>query len=673
VLPWSVSLLEIAAFCLFAVQLGRGKIVLPSDRSARLVLVLFLVFVGLALFQVATVSIYRQATCDELLRLLACAALFLVVNGHFRTKARITMLVRTILFMGTFLVVFAIVQKLTWNGRLFWFYPLDERLREGGSIWGPYINRNHFAGYLEMAIPLGLGLMLYAAPDSAVRGEESRAKRAGRFLGSQSFPRYVGILVLVLLMSAALFMTLSRGGVAAFVVSGGSFLALARLRRATRRKALPIALAVAALAAVVLVLSWERIAQRFELVTGGQEVVRLDLLRDASGILDDNPVFGTGLGTFEQAYPRYQTKYPRLIFDHAHNDYVELATDTGAVGVLLAAGIAAFFLVPLFRRWRDKRGRFGTCIGAGGICSCVAIAVHSGTDFNLHIPANALLLTVIAALTRAVLFGRSRREEPGSRTAAAAGAVDALQGATPVRRPVVMAGVALLAGLLLCYLPIRSLVADRLAWGVERTLDDTATETLDVKMVSEQTLPSYRDAVGALERAARLEPLRSAWPRALAELHGKLGVWARTMVRLGAPLPAGMLPAREELAVAVGLAERAVALEPTNAAHRLALGQLYALAAPDDPRAVAQLRAAAQAAPANAALRQAIAMQHLLAGRRQEALEEARALAGLDGELARAAEIAWRATGDAGAVRSIAPATEQGRAAVEVFLKAKGR
>lgn len=675
---WSVSVLEIAAFGLFTVQLGRGRLALPNDRPARAVLTLFLLFVGLALFQAATVSLYPQATYDELLRLLACAGLFFVIAGHFRTKERIAALVRTILFMGAFLAVFAVVQKLTWNGRLFWFYPVDESLRLGTGIWGPYINRNHFAGYLELAIPLGLGLMLYEAPETGARRGGSRAKRVGRFLAGAAFPRFIGILMLVLIMTAALFMTLSRGGVIAFAFSGICFLAMVWLRRATRRKALPLAFAAAALAAVVLIPSWERIAQRFEVITAGREVVRLDVLRDSLGILRDFPLVGTGLGTFEQAFPRYQTKYPRLLFDHAHNDYLELATDTGAAGVLLAVAMTALLVVPLLRRWRNKRGRFGTCLGAGGICSCAAIAVHSGTDFNLHIPANALLLTVIVALTRAAIFTRFASDDSWLSETVATGP------ASPARRPMIMAGAAILTCLMLSYFPIRVLFADRLRSTSERTLDDPSTTALDVKPISAATLPSYRDAVAALERAAVLEPLRSAWPRALADLHGKLGVWAQTMVELGESLPAGALPAQQELAAAVVLAQRAVDLEPTNAGHRLALARLYALSAPDDTRAVAQLRAAAAAAPGNAPLRHAIAMQHLLAGRREEALDEARALAGLDPEplppgperqgsdLFRAFEIAWRATGDDREVRGIAPATDKGRAAVEAFLKSKG-
>jgi O-antigen ligase len=110
------------------------------------------------------------------------------------------------------------------------------------------------------------------------------------------------------------------------------------------------------------------------------------------------------LGTFKNAYMRYQTSMSRVLFDHAHNDYVELLTGTGSAGFLLGAGAGLVFFRNVFRRWRQKRSMFGKCIGAGGLASLVAIAIHSFVDFNLHIPANAMLFAVISAITYAAIF-----------------------------------------------------------------------------------------------------------------------------------------------------------------------------------------------------------------------------------------------------------------------------
>ncbi len=355
------------------------------------------------------VTLNLWATRQELLRILAYAAVFFVIVSHYRTKEQVNSLVRTILYMGCFLVVFAIVQKMTWNGRLFWLYPVDDfTVQSGGGSWGPYINHNHFACYLEMAIPLGMGLLLYSAPHVKALPESALGLKVARFLASEKFVPYALLFLLVLIMTAALFMSFSRGGIIAFVVSSLFFARITWLRKTLRRKTALLAILAAVIFAAVVLAAWDRLEERFAKLEE-DHIGRLIISQDSIGIVRDYPVLGTGLGTFESAYMRYQTTMPRLLFDHAHNDYVELVTDTGVVGILLAAGMALVFFWNIFRRWRRKHGLFGKCIGAGGLTSFVAIAVHSFTDFNLHIPANALLFSVISALTYAAVFNVTER------------------------------------------------------------------------------------------------------------------------------------------------------------------------------------------------------------------------------------------------------------------------
>jgi O-antigen ligase len=349
------------------------------------------------------ISLNPDATLRELFRVLAYAAVFFVIIGHYRTKEQVTPLVKTILAMGCFLVVFAIVQKMTWNDRIFWIYPVDEALKSGAGIWGPYINRNHFAGYLGMAIPLGMGLLLYLAPRIRALPESALGLKLARFLASDRLVPYALLFLLVLTMTATLFMTFSRGGIIAFAVSSIFFARITWRRRTLRSKTGLLAILAAVLFAAVILASWDRLEERFAELDE-DHISRLSVWQDSFGIVRDYPVLGTGLGSFESAYMRYQTTMPRLLFDHAHNDYVELVTDTGIVGLLLGAGMALLFFRMAFRRWRQKHGMFGKCIGAGGLASFVAIAAHSFTDFNLHIPANALLFAVISALTYAALF-----------------------------------------------------------------------------------------------------------------------------------------------------------------------------------------------------------------------------------------------------------------------------
>jgi len=459
--PWSIAVMEITAFTLFFIYLIKKILQNPqpsapspnpssalrryplsvirylsSAPNRPLPSVLCLLFLLLTLFQMqplpeaiiklispASLTTYQifgnnpaatlhpislnlDATRQEIFLLLSHAAIFFVIVSHYRTKDQVKSLVKTILFMGCFLVVFAIIQKMTWNGRIFWVYPVDVDLRNGHRIWASYISYDNFAGYMEMAIPLALGLLLYRAPRITTLPDAPLTLKIARFMASENITPYSLLFLLVLLLAAALIATFSRGGILAFVFSSLFFAAITRRRRSLKQKTGFLALLAAVIFVVAVVASWDRLEDRFADLEQ-DHVSRLSIWQDSIGIVRDYPVLGTGLGTFKNAGMRYQTSMSRFLFDHAHNDYLELLTDTGIVGFLLGIGIALVFFRNAYRRWRQKRNMFGKCIGAGGLTSLVALAVHSFVDFNLHIPANALLFSVIAAITYAAIFNVS--------------------------------------------------------------------------------------------------------------------------------------------------------------------------------------------------------------------------------------------------------------------------
>ncbi|OHE24436.1 MAG: hypothetical protein A2Z43_03645 [Syntrophobacterales bacterium RBG_19FT_COMBO_59_10] len=738
---WSVAIMEIIAFSLFFLLLLK-KTLEPSPASdsrhpLTSLSILFICLTGIILFQMlplpeallqiispsalATyrnfgnyaagafhpVSIAPYATRQELFKLFAYAAVFFVVVNHYTTKAQVNTLVKAILYMACFLVAFAVLQTITWNGRIFWLYPVDESLRSGWGIWGPYINRNHFAGYMEMAIPLGMGLLIYRASHVKTFPGDPLIRRIARFLASDTLVPFTLLFLLVLFMAASLFMTFSRGGIIGFAVSSLFFAWMTHSRRTLRNKKSLIALLAAVIFAAVVLAAWDRIEERFAKLEQ-DHVSRLDVLEDSLGIVRDYPVLGTGLGTFVNSYMRYQTKMPLLLFDHAHNDYLEIATDTGVIGVLFAAGMALAFFLPVSRRWRKKHGMFGKCIGAGGLASCAAIAMHSFTDFNLRIPANALLLTVISAATYAAVFNVSNlqgHDDPREHDAEAPQINGDMMRkpagiASCPRKLLCISALFLLVFILLSY-PVRELTADYYYRRVAGILDDKTTEALDVKPISESAMPAYHEAISSLKTAAAFAPSRSVYPKALSEIYTRLGTWSETMEFLEAPLPANAIPHREVFESAVQCLEKAVSLEPTNPDYHLALGQLYEKVRGDARLADRELKRAADAYPASAPLRYALAMHYLLTGRKGDALEQARVLARIDDSyitpesarkadimerqtpgylswlsrsyLYNALEIAWRVSKDPEVVKGIAPDTPDASQVVQLFMEARAK
>ena len=423
---WSIAVMEITAFSIFGVWLLKTALEKKGVISRTMLLFLILPLILVTIVQIVplpeqlltvispatmntykgfldstesrwlTLSLYPNATREELVKLLSYSALFFVIINHYRTVEQIKGIVRLVAYMGSFMVIFAVIQKMTWNGSLYWFYPL----REGLNPTGPYINRNHFAGYMEMAIPLALGLLVYKSAKIQTLSHLPLAKRIAHLLDRKELPPLTFLSLGILIMSAGVFFSMSRGGITGFMVSVLFFTAMIRTRRILRKKAWPLTLLGITLFFAVIMATWSQIEGRFE----EANIHRIDVWKDTVHIVRDFPVFGTGLGTFNNIYPHYQTKYPQFLFDHAHNDYIEILTDTGFVGFIIVAGIVITFFSTVIRRWRIRHNTFAQCIGIGVISSCVAIAVHSFMDFNLHIPANALLLTVIAAITYAAVY-----------------------------------------------------------------------------------------------------------------------------------------------------------------------------------------------------------------------------------------------------------------------------
>lgn len=352
-----------------------------------------------------TLSLYQGATIDELFKLLAYSAIFLVIINNYRTRAQVNSLFRTIIYMGCFLVIFAMLQKMTWNGRLYWFYPLSSNLNSDMThIWGPYINHNHFAGYLEMAIPLAMGFLLYKASNIKSLPDISFSKKIADISNSGGLLPMTLLSIAALIMTGGIFISLSRGGIIGFTASMFFFILITRTRRSLMKKTGVIALTGILLFTMVLMASWDRIEDRFEEIGEEGKIARIYVWRDTANIIKDFPAFGTGLGTFRSIYPQYQTKYSQLLFEHAENDYIEILTDTGFAGFTVVISMGIVFFYAVIKAWRRRHNVFVKCMVAGGLSSCAAIAAHSFTDFNMHIPANALLLTVIAALTYATVY-----------------------------------------------------------------------------------------------------------------------------------------------------------------------------------------------------------------------------------------------------------------------------
>lgn len=321
----------------------------------------------------STASSYK--TRMELLLLLADLIILFLAVQAFRTLQDWRGFVWFGMSLGFLVSVFGILQHLTFNGKLYWF----REMRYGGIPFGPYVNRNHFAGFVELVLPLALVPVV---------------------LGRVRRERWAVVGLFAVLPVVALFLSASRGGIVSFGVEL-SVLALLMIRRRTVGKQLLAGATVLLLA--LLMVSWlgvGRILQRFSPLQSLETTVgkRASMRRGTWRIFLDHPVAGTGLGTLQIVYPPYETLYDGKIVNHTHNDYLEALAETGILGGLCCAWFLGVLLSQSFMRLRQLNHSISGALQFSGVVACSGFLVHGLVDFNLHIPANALLFFLMAHL-----------------------------------------------------------------------------------------------------------------------------------------------------------------------------------------------------------------------------------------------------------------------------------
>jgi O-antigen ligase len=374
--PWSEAVLEIGAAMLllwWGWLFARGQI----PRVLRNWL-----FLPMAAFWLLGVTQYCTGitavsflTKIELLKFSALILLFFLFVQAFQELDRWHAFAWFLLTLGFAVSILGILQHFTFNGKLYWF----RELRYGGIPFGPYVNRNHFAGLVELIIPVGVSVLLLRAED-----------RDRRSL----------LTVLTLIPIGALFLSASRGGIAAFFLEVGLVVIFGVLRGQGRNQFVAGAVLVLLACGFVLWLGAGRALDRFEAYQKLEvnEARRAEMLRDTLRIFIDHPWVGTGLGTLEDVFPRYETIYDGTIVNHTHNDYVEALAETGVIGGVIGAGFLVFLFGTAWRRILEARKPLDLALHIGALSACCALLAHSLVDFNLHIPSNALLFLIQCAL-----------------------------------------------------------------------------------------------------------------------------------------------------------------------------------------------------------------------------------------------------------------------------------
>jgi len=315
----------------------------------------------------------------ELQLLLACLILLFLAVQVFRTLEEWRGFIWFGMGLGFAVSVFGILQHLTFNGKLYWI----REMHFGGIPFGPFVNRNHFAGFAELVLPLALVPLM---------------------LGRVRRERWPVVGLFAVLPIAALFLSASRGGIVSFAAQLILLALLMIRRRAAPGKQLLAGGAV--LLVALLMVSWLGVGQILRRFSSMQslevtEGKRAAMRRGTWRIFLDHPVAGTGLGTLQIVYPRYETLYDGKIVNHTHNDYLEGLAETGLLGGLCCAWFLTVLLSQSVLRLRQASLSFAGSLQLSGAVACAGFLVHALVDFNFHIPSNLVLFFLMAHLATA--------------------------------------------------------------------------------------------------------------------------------------------------------------------------------------------------------------------------------------------------------------------------------
>ena len=376
----------------------------PLKRSRWLVMALFAVQAWVAV-QWAVVSVAPYDTLTALLKGLGYSAWFVLALLILDSRERMERLIWVVTLAAAFQAFYGATMVMT-GWELTFFRAKDTYI---GNAVGTFVNRNSFAGYLEMCLALGIGALLA----QSARYEGSWRARMRQLAAVLLSPKIIMRLLLAM-MVIALVMSRSRMGNSAFFASmmiAGVFALLLMRHKTTATTVLLGSLLVIDIFIVGAFFGIDKVAERLEQTSADSEQ-RDEMTIDAFHMWQSAPLTGVGAGTTLVNSSRFkqETTFP-LWVDHPHNDYVQFLSEFGAPAFAVLLGVVVTCWWNTLAAMRTRRSDFYRGMGFAACMGITAIGIHSAVDFNLQIPANALMFVLLLAIAQ---IARYAPHEAGS-------------------------------------------------------------------------------------------------------------------------------------------------------------------------------------------------------------------------------------------------------------------
>ncbi|MBN3038428.1 MAG: O-antigen ligase family protein [Candidatus Omnitrophica bacterium] len=386
---WSVSVIELLVFTLIFTWLWRVNNYNLEFRKTPLDTPIWL-FLALCIIS-AMFSIYKYGSFYELLRLSAMMAVFYLAVNNFDRQMTVK--------LAVLVIIVATAMSLLGLGQ--YFFGLDH------SWWKPqdmlaatYVNHNHFAGYLELAIPMAIAVAI-ALKNTNYTRFKVRLWQIG-----------LGLSIVILL--AAFVFSQSRGAWLSLTISLFIMNLLLVKRKILKKESIFIFALILILAVAYIYGGHDDIAERLRTVKKINEQyfseVRQKIWLGTVNMIKSNPLKGTGIGTFVWGLPKYRPEGLMGVRAHyAHNDYLQWMAEMGIMALPLVLWVFCVVIGEALDRKREFGLKQGIVLGAGiGILS---LAIHGLVDFNFHITANMLVVAFYAGIImRGANKGKAREQ-----------------------------------------------------------------------------------------------------------------------------------------------------------------------------------------------------------------------------------------------------------------------
>ena len=355
----------------------------------------------------AYLSVDRGATFSGLIRQSSQVAVFASVVALVVTPRRLFALMAVLTAVGFAQALYGLVLYFG-GGELGMWSPGQA----ADTVSGTYVNQNHFAGMMEVAIPAACGLLMSDRSEQAfIAGPRDITRYVSELLLSQRGL----ILFSVLIMSGALILTTSRGGIGSLAIGIAAAAAIAVWKKGVRARELRVGVIAVALALIAV--SWLGSGQFSEkLKSAGLASNRADQREIGYRIIEDNLSTGTGLGSYRWVFSAYKDeRFGGYFYEHAHNDYLEILAEQGIIGFVLVASAVVLVMARNARAFVRRRDSLARGALFASMAGCVSLMVHGLVDFNFQIPANAAFYFVLLAMgVAASEICRNAEERPSA-------------------------------------------------------------------------------------------------------------------------------------------------------------------------------------------------------------------------------------------------------------------